>query len=344
MKKIAFFDTKSYDKVWFDKLNNGRFEINYIDSKLNKNTAILTGNAEIVIAFVNDILDKNVIDFLYKSGVKVIAMRCAGYNNIDFKAAYKKITVVRVPAYSPYAVAEHTFGLILALNRKLHKAYNRTRDFNFNLSGLTGFDLYEKTIGVIGTGKIGQIVMKIAKGFGMDVIAYDMFPKENSDIKYVELDELFKTSDIISLHCPLTPQTKHIINKSSIEKMKENVLIINTSRGALIESEDILDAIMNGKISGAGLDVYEEEADWFFEDKSDIAKQDKVLSLLVSHPNVLVTSHQAFLTNEALKNIAQTTLQNIDDYFSNKPLENEICYRCGNNEKAPCIKQNGRCF
>ncbi|MCQ2957505.1 MAG: 2-hydroxyacid dehydrogenase [Candidatus Gastranaerophilales bacterium] len=344
MQKIVFFDTKPYDKIWFDKLNNGKYEFVYLENKLCKETVILAKGAEVICAFVNDVIDKDVINNLYNFGVKVILMRCAGYNNVDFKSAYEKITVLRVPAYSPYAVAEHTFGMLLALNRKLHKAYNRTRDFNFNLNGLTGFDLHNKTIGIMGTGKIGQIVINIAQGFGMNIIAYDAFPNENSDINYVSLDNLFKMSDIISLHCPLNKETKHMINQNSISKMRDGVYIINTSRGALINSNDLLTALQNEKIKGACLDVYEEEAEWFFEDKSEMTSQDETLSLLVNQPNVLLTSHQAFLTNEALKNIAQTTLQNLDDYFENKPLENEVCYRCTENRKTSCPKVNGRCF
>ncbi len=343
MRKIAFYDTKPYDKIWFDKLNNNRYEIKYFENKLTPETAILANGCEGVIAFVNDTINKEVIDILTKNGAKVLSMRCAGYNNVDFQAAYEKLTVLRVPSYSPHAIAEHAAGMLLTLNRKLHKAYNRTRENNFSLNGLTGFDLNGKNIGIIGTGKIGQIFINIAKGFGMKVFAYDPIPLKDSDINYTSLDELFENSDIISLHCPLTPETKHIINQNTIEKMKKGVFIINTSRGALIESKGLLHGLQSGKIGGAALDVYEEEADWFFEDHSDATDQDEVLSLLVAQPNVLITSHQAFLTNEALEKIAETTLQNLDNYFAEKPLPNEICYRCLQNPKN-CEKKNGRCF
>ncbi len=346
MKKIAFYDTKPYDKVWFDKLNNNRYELKYFENRLNPDTAKLAEGCDGVIAFVNDNINKEVVDILYKNGIHVIAMRCAGYNNIDFKAAYKKITILRVPAYSPYAVAEHTMGMLLTLNRKLHKAYNRTRDYNFSLNGLIGFDLHDKTIGVIGTGKIGQIFINICKGFGMNVLAYDTHPNENLNVKYVQLDELLKNSDIISLHCPLTPETHHLINETTIKKMKDGVYILNTSRGALIDASALVEGLRTKKIGAAGLDVYEEEAEWFFEDCSSSMIDDDVLQLLVSFPNVLVTSHQAFLTNEALANIAKVTFENLDDYFSGKALKNEICYHCnGEGITQNCPKNlHGRCF
>lgn len=346
MIKVAFYDTKPYDKKAFELYNNKDFSFKYFENKLNADTAKLSKGCEAAIAFVNDDIDAEVIDELYKNGIKVLAMRCAGYNNIDFKAAYKKINVVRVPNYSPYAVAEHAIALLLCLNRKIHKAYNRTRDFNFSLNGLTGFDLHDKTVGVIGTGKIGQVFIDICKGFGMKVIAYDLYPAKGLDVEYVELDELFKRSDVISLHCPLTEKTQHIINSESIEKMKDSVIIINTSRGALIESQALLTSLKEEKVHGAGLDVYEEESDLFYEDFSNTIIKDDVLSMLVSLPNVIVTSHQAFLTNEALSNIAETTVKNLNAYFKNEPLENEICYQCESNEiKADCPKnKNGRCF
>ncbi len=343
MKKIAFYDTKPYDKVCFDKLNDNRHKIKYFENKLTTETAILANGCEGVIAFVNDTISKEVIEKLVANGTKVLAMRCAGYNNVDFKSAYEKLTILRVPSYSPYAIAEHAIGMILTLNRKFHKAYNRTRENNFSLNGLTGFDLNGKTVGVIGTGNIGQIFIDIAKGFNMKVLAFDPYPLKSSDISYVSLEELFAQSDIISLHCPLTKKTKHIINQNAIKKMKHGVFIINTSRGALIESKALLHGLQIGKIGAAGLDVYEEEAEWFFEDHSDTTNQDEILSLLVAQPNVLITSHQAFLTNEALENIAQTTLQNLDDYFEGRALQNEICYRCLQNP-SNCEKKNGRCF
>ena len=276
--------------------------------------------------------------------MKLIALRSAGYNNVDVKAAFGKIHVVHVPAYSPYAVAEHAIALLLTSVRRIHKAYNRTREFNFSLSGLTGFDLHGKTVGVIGTGKIGRIFIDICRGFGMNVIAYDRFPAKDSGIRYAALDELLEQSDIISLHCPLTDETRHLIDGSAIEKMKKGVVIINTSRGGLIDAEALLKGIKSRKIGAACLDVYEEEADIFFEDRSGHILNDDILSRLISMPNVIVTSHQAFLTEEALNNIAETTVNNILSYFNSDGIcDNELCYRCGNIER--CKKERKeRCF
>lgn len=347
MRKIAFFDTKPYDKEYFDQLNTG-YEIEYFENKLTAKTAQLARGCDAACAFVNDTIDQAVIEILYEAGVKILAMRCAGYSNVDFKAAYGKINVVRVPAYSPYAVAEHAIALLQTLNRKLHKAYNRTRDFNFSLAGLTGMDLHGKTVGVIGTGKIGQVFIDICRGYGMDVIAYDVFPVNDKGIEYVDLDTLFKKSDIISLHCPLTEQTYHILNKEAFGKMKKGVFLVNTSRGALIDSKELLNALNDETVKGAGLDVYEEEADLFFEDFSGTLIKDDVLALLVSRPNVILTSHQAFLTQEALLNIADTTLLNLDEFFNGDALTNEVCYQCngGKTEAACPKKENGmkRCF
>jgi len=323
--KLAFYDTKQYDRIWFDKLKDEYgISFKYLEVKLNEDTAALARGCDGVVAFVNDTLDKQTIDTLYSMGIELVALRCAGFNNVDLKEAQGKIKVVRVPAYSPYAVAEHAMGMILSINRKFHRAFIRTRDFNFNINGLIGFDLYKKTVGVIGTGKIGQIFIDICRGFGMEVIAYDPYPIENSDIEYVSVREICKRSDIISLHCPLTQSTHHIINENTIKLMKKGVYIINTSRGALIDSEALLEGLKNEKIGGAGLDVYEEESELFFEDYSDKIIQDDILARLLSLPNVLITSHQAFLTDEALYNIAKTTLKNIKDYFEGKPLENEV--------------------
>ena len=323
MKKIAFFDTKKYDIESFDR-NNSKFEIIYYEDKLNKKTAILANGCDAVCAFVNDDINKDVIDLLYSFGIKVLLLRCAGYNNVDIKYAYNKIHILRVPAYSPNAVAEHAMALLLCLNRKIHKAYLRTRDFNFNINGFTGFDLAGKRVGVIGTGKIGVEFISICKGFKMDVVAYDPYPNLNLDVAYVTLDELFNTSDVISLHCPLTSSTKHLINEEAIKKMKDNVVIINTSRGGLIDSKALLYALHDKKIKAAGLDVYEEEANLFFEDNSNEIIQDDVLALLISLPNVIITSHQGYLTEEALDNIASITLKNFEDYLNGLKLENEI--------------------
>ncbi|WOO38390.1 2-hydroxyacid dehydrogenase [Anaerocolumna sp. AGMB13020] len=344
MSRICFFDTKPYDKIYFDMFKDKfGFEIDYFEPKLNADTAIMARGYEVVVAFVNDTIDAKTIDILYNEGVRLIAMRCAGYNNIDFKAAYGKIHVVRVPAYSPYAVAEHAMALLLTLNRKIHRAYNRTKEHNFSLNGLTGFDLYGKTIGVIGTGKIGRVFIDICKGFGMKVLAYDPYPVKDVGIHYVDLDELCRESDIISLHCPLTKETKHMIKKETIQQMKKGIYIINTSRGALIDSEALLNAIKEEQVGGAVLDVYEEETEFFYEDLSGEIIKDDILSGLISMPNVIVTSHQAFLTREALNKIAEITLQNIKEYFSNAGLANEICYQCiklSNCEKT----DKNRCF
>ncbi len=329
MDKICLFDTKPHDKTYFEVLKNQyNLEIEYFEPKLGPKTAFMAKGYPAVVAFVNDTIDKDTIDILHQNGTGLIAMRCAGYNNVDFKAAHQKLRVVRVPAYSPYAVAEHAMALLLTLNRKIHKAYIRTRDFNFSLTGLTGFDLHGKTMGVIGTGKIGSVFIDICKGFGLKVIAYDPFPMKDTDIQYVSLEELFKASDIISLHCPLTRDTLHMIDRSAIAMMKPGVYLINTSRGALIDSEDLLEAIKEERIGGACLDVYEEETELFYEDMSYSIIQDDVLARIISMPNVIVTSHQAFLTKEALHNIAETTLSNCRDYFDNRALENEVCYQC----------------
>lgn len=345
MNKICFFDTKPYDKTFFEALKNKYdIEIEYFEPKLGPKTAYMAKGFEVVVAFVNDNINKETIDTLYDNGIRLIAMRCAGYNNVDFKAAYKKIHVVRVPAYSPYAVAEHAMALLLTLNRKIHRAYVRTRDFNFSLNGLTGFDLHGKTVGVIGTGKIGQIFVNICKGFGMKVIAYDPYPLKDSGIEYKELNELCREADIISLHCPLSKSTYHMINKDTISLMKDGVYIINTSRGALINSEDLLEALKDEKIGGACLDVYEEETELFYEDMSYSVIKDDVLSRIISMPNVIVTSHQAFLTREALHNIAETTLSNCREFFDDKALTNEVCYQCSKGEPCPKGKEQKRCW
>lgn len=344
MKRIAFYDAKPYDQEAFNHANNN-YEIEFIEAKLSAKTAVLANGYDVVCAFVNDDIDKTVIDTLYKNGIRIIAMRCAGYSNVDFKAAFKKINVVRVPAYSPHAVAEHAAALLFSLNRKIHKAYNRTRDFNFNISGLTGIDLYGKTAGIIGTGKIGRAFIGICKGLGMKVIAYDPYPAENADYEYVGLDYLLKNSDVISLHCPLTEQNNRLLSHDAFEKMKKGVFIINSSRGALIDTSALIEALNNGTVRGAGLDVYEEEGDFFFEDFSNTIIKDDVLSLLISKPNVLLTSHQAFLTEEALDGIARTTLENLDDFFNGRDLKNEVCYQCDSGKIEDCRKlKKGRCF
>lgn len=324
MKTVAFFDTKSYDKESFTKFASEDINIRFFENKLNADTVSMAACCDAVCAFVNDSIDKQVIETLEKFGVGLVAMRCAGYNNVDLKAARGRVKVVRVPAYSPYAVAEHAIGMILLLNRKLHKAYIRTRDHNFSLEGLTGFDLKDKTVGIVGTGKIGRCFADICKGFGMNIIGFDPYESEEFVGKYVSFDELLEQSDIISLHCPLTKENKKLINDETVEKMKKGVFIINTSRGQLIDTQSIINGLKSGKVGAAGLDVYEEETELFFEDYSEEVIHDDTLSTLIAMPNVLVTSHQAFLTREALSSIAQTTIKNIEDYFSGKELENEI--------------------
>jgi len=343
--RIAFFDAKPYDKPSFEEgARDKGYLIKYFETKLNEDTLELAAGFDVVCVFVNDTVNAAVIDRLYEMGVRMIALRCAGYNNVDVRHAFGKIHVVRVPAYSPYAVAEHAIALLLTSIRRIHKAYIRTRDFNFSLAGMTGFDLHGKTVGVIGTGKIGRVFIDICLGFGMKVLAYDKYPAkdlaEGGRVEYVSLDELFEKSDIISLHCPLSEDTYHIINEETLGKCKKGVVIINTSRGALVDAEALLSAIKSRKVGAACLDVYEEESDFFFEDFSGHILDDDILARLISMPNVIVTSHQAFLTEEALENIAETTLQNIADYFENGFCENELCYRCGKTEDC----QRGKCF
>ena len=323
MKKIAFFDTKPYDRTYFDKYGKN-YEITYFEEKLNHHTAKITEGFDGVCAFVNSNINKMAIERMHERGVQILAMRCAGFSNVDIATAAGKLAVVRVPAYSPHAVAEHALALLLALNRRIYRAYIRTRDFNFNINGLTGIDLYGKTAGIIGTGKIGRTFIDLCRGLGMKVIAYDPYPAEGSGIEYVPLDTLFRESDVISLHCPLTESSYHIIDREALGKMKDGAFLLNTSRGALVDSEALLEVLTAGKLRGAALDVYEEEANLFYEDMSDKIIKDDTLALLVSRPNVLITSHQAFLTEEALDNIASVTIQNFDEFFAGKPLTNEI--------------------
>ena len=346
MIKVAFYDTKEYDRPSFElygKLHN--VEYKFLETKLTEDTVELAKGCDAVCVFVTDTVNAAVIDRLYELGVKMIALRCAGYNNVDVRQAYRKIHVTHVPAYSPYAVAEHAAAMLLTSVRRIHKAYDRTRNFNFSINGLTGFDLHGKTVGVVGTGRIGRIFIDICKGFGMNVIAYDKFPAEGFGINYVSLDELFEKSDIISLPCPLTDATRHLVNAESIAKMKKGIVIVNTSRGALIDAEALLEGIKARKVGAACLDVYEEEADIFFEDRSGHILDDELLSRLITMPNVIVTSHQAFLTVEALNNIAETTVGNILSCFDNDgACNNELCYRCGDIEHC---RKNGRkqkCF
>jgi D-lactate dehydrogenase len=348
-KRVAFFDAKPYDIEYFDGMNKKfGFELKYFKGHLTEDTVPLAKGFDAVCLFVNDTVTPAIVDALKGFGVGLIALRSAGYNNVDLKAAYGKVHVVRVPAYSPYAVAEHAMALILALNRKTHKAYYRMLDNNFTINGLLGFDLHGKTAGVLGTGKIGRIMIGILKGFGMRVLAYDPFPNakiaKEDGFEYTGKDTLYRESDIITLHCPLTPETQYIIGADSIGKMKTGVMIINTSRGKLIDTKALIDGLKSRKIGYAGLDVYEEESEYFFEDYSGQIIEDDTLARLMSFNNVLITSHQAFFTKEALTNIADTTLTNIRDYFDHQPLANEICYQCGQ-DKTNCDKvKTGKCF
>ncbi len=325
--KLAFFDAKTYDMPGFDACaKNTELEIKYFETRLNEDTVSLASGYDAVCVFVNDTVNAAVVEKLYRYGIRLIVLRCAGFNNVDIAACQGKIRVFRVPAYSPHAVAEHAMALLLTINRRTHKAYIRTRDFNFSLQGFVGFDLYGKTVGIVGTGKIGRVFADICKGFGMNVLAYDKYPSEASGLTYTTLEDLFQRSDIISLHCPLTEETKHMVNADSIAKMKKGVTIINTSRGALINTEDLIQGIKEKKVGAACLDVYEEEGDFFYEDYSGHVVQDDKLVRLIAMPNVIVSSHQAFLTQEALDNIAATTVDNALKFFQGTPNEaTEVC-------------------
>lgn len=330
--KVAVFDAKPYDEAMFNKVNQKYgFELFFFKEHLDKHNVILASSCDAVCIFVNAIVDTYVIDKLCSYGVKLIALRCAGFNNVDIAAAAGKIKVVRVPEYSPHAIAEHTLALMLCLNRKVHRAFIRTRDGNFSLNGFQGFDMYGKTAGVIGTGKIGRTVAQILKGLGMNIIAYDLFPNESFakeiGMKYATLDELYANSDVITLHCPLTKETEYLICDKSIEKMKDGVMIINTGRGKLIHTKHLIDGLVSRKVGYAGLDVYEEEGAYFYEDYSDSIMTDEILARLLSFNNVIVTSHQAFFTEEAMSNIAHTTMDNIKDFFEGKELQNEVVYK-----------------
>lgn len=325
MMKIAVFSTKPYDREFLSSANASRHELHFFEPHLSEQTAELAARFQAVCVFVNDNVDARVVDKLDSLGVRLIALRCAGYNNVDLKAAAKRgLTVVRVPGYSPYAVAEHAVGLMLALNRKLHRAYNRVREGNFALDGLLGFDVHGKTAGIIGTGKIGTVVAKILIGFGCEVLAFDPVPNEtcrSSGVQYVNLEDLLAQSDIVSLHCPLTPENKHMIDASALRKTREGVMLINTSRGALIDTMAVSEALKSGRIGALGLDVYEEEEQLFFEDRSGLIIPDDVFARLLTFPNVIITGHQAFFTREALENIAATTMDNITRFENGKTVE-----------------------
>lgn len=330
--KIAVFDAKPYDIDNFNEVNKDYgFDLIYYKEHLYAYNAILAKGCDAVCIFVNAVVDAEVIDKLISYGVKLIALRSAGFNNVDIAYAAGKIKVVRVPEYSPHAIAEHTLALMLCLNRKIHRAFWRTRDNNFSLLGFLGFDMNGKTAGVIGTGKIGRTVVQVLSGLGMKVIAYDLFPNEELakqvGFEYVTLDDLYKRSDVITLHCPLTKETEYMINEGSIAKMKHGVMLINTGRGKLIHTKHLIEGLLSGQVGYAGLDVYEEEGAYFYEDYSNTILTDDVLARLLSFNNVIITSHQAFFTKEAMSNIAHTTLDNISDFFGGKELKNEVIYK-----------------
>lgn len=327
--KIAVFSAKPYDREYLDAANVAEgHQLRYFDDLLDAETVGLAAGHDAVCIFVNDKADAAVLEALKRGGTNLVALRCTGFNNVDLKAAERLGTkVVRVINYSPNAVAEHAVALLLAVNRKIHRAYNRTRDFNFSLDGLMGFDFCGKTVAVVGTGKIGRVFARIMVGFGCEVIGYDAFPSpefEALGARYAVPGEIGTSADIISLHCPLTPQTYHIINADSLARAKRGALLVNTSRGGLVDTEAAIEALKSGQLGGLALDVYEQEADLFFRDLSGTIITDEVLQRLVSFPNVIVTGHQAFFTREAMTTICQTTLRNVSEFASGEPLTNEI--------------------
>ncbi len=309
--KVIFYGRKPYDEIWFGPLSKEYgVDVHFVETSLNEETLILADGFDAVCIFVNDPVNSTMIDKMHKMGIKAILLRCAGYNHVDLKAAKGKIEVLRVPSYSPDAVAEYAMGLFLCINRNIHRAYIRSRDFNMNINGLMGTDLTGKTAGVVGTGKIGQSMIRILKGFNMRILAYDPYPVQGLDVEYVSMDELVKQSDLITLHCPLTSSTKHLINKRTIALMKKDVYLINTSRGALIHTDDLIEALLDKKFAGVALDVYEEEEGVFYEDRSNDIIRDDNLARLMTFPNVMVTSHMGFFTREAMEAIARVTLEN----------------------------------
>lgn len=323
--RILFYGTKPYDKIWFEPLGaEYGYEIHFLEAAVSEDTIKLSEGYDAICIFVNDYLDKDMIDTLVKNGVKGILLRSAGFNHVDIEAAKGRIRVLRVPSYSPEAVAEYALAMLLTVNRYTHKAYTRTRDFNMSIHGLMGVDLHQKTVGIIGTGKIGQAMIRLMSGFQTEILAYDPYPVSGLPVKYVELDELFRRSDVISLHCPLTKETEHIINEESIKKMKDGVYLVNTSRGGLIHSESLIQGLLAGKFKGVGLDVYEEEEGVFYEDCSNGIMQDEVLARLVTFRNVLITSHMGFFTEEAMKAIANETLKNAQAVEKNLESENAV--------------------
>ena len=330
--KVAVFSTEPYDRKFLDAANNNAkagHELVYFDTRLEPNTASLAHGCQAVCVFVNDDLGSKTLKILSDLGIKFVALRCTGFNNVDLCVAGELgIKIARVTVYSPYSVAEFATGMIQILNRKIHKSYNRTRDDNFSLNGLMGFDLHGRTVGIVGTGKIGIILAKILNGFGCHLLGYDLYPNPKfeaiGDTRYVELSELLATSDIISLHCPLTEDNYHLINEQTIAQMKQGVMLINTSRGKLIDTKAVIGGIKSGTIGYLGIDVYEQEDDIFFQDLSDTIIQDDTFQLLQSFPNVLITSHQAYFTKNAMNDITTTTIASITDFEQGNPLQNEI--------------------
>ena len=327
--KVAVFSTKPYDQQFLQAANTSyNHEFVFFEPRLTLDTTVLAADFPAVCVFVNDQLDAEVIEALANQGTRLIALRCAGFNNVDLVAAQQhRLTIVRVPAYSPYAVAEHTLGMILSLNRQFHRAYTRIREGNFSLDGLLGFDVYGRTVGIVGTGQIGVNVARVMKGIGCDVLAYDPMPNpacDEFDVRYVSLNELLSQSDIVTLHCPLMPETYHMINAQTIQQMKPGVMLINTSRGALLDTAEVIIALKDGHIGYLGLDVYEEEQDLFFENLSNNVLQDDIFARLLTFPNVLITGHQAFFTREALERIASTTVANITSFEQDEPLPNIV--------------------
>jgi D-lactate dehydrogenase len=329
--KVAVFSTKSYDRAFLEAANADRaHELVFFEPRLNLETSVLAAGFPAACIFVSDLLDAKTLKAISQQGIKLLALRSAGFNHVDLAAAADlDLTLLRVPAYSPYAVAEHAVAMILSLNRRIHRAYNRVREGNFALDGLLGFDLHGKTVGIVGTGKIGAITAKILQGFGCRLLGYDVFPSPDCKamgMKYVSLPELFGTSDIVSLHCPMTAETYHLINAEAIDEMKPGIMLINTSRGQLIDTKAVTDGLKSGKIGYLGLDVYERETDLFFENLSNEVIQDDVFQRLLAFPNVLITGHQAFFTEEALQNIAETTIANITEFERGGPCQNQICF------------------
>ena len=327
--KVAVFSARPYDQRFLDQANTGfNHHLSYFETRLSLQTASLCQRFDAVCAFINDDLSGTVLEAIADFDIRSVALRSAGFNNVDLAVAKKRgITVVRVPAYSPYAVAEHAVALILALNRKIYRAYNRVRDDNFMLDGLLGFDLHGSTVGIIGTGKIGQCFARIMAGFGCELLAYDVYQNQDCldlGVRYVDLSELLAASRVISLHCPLLPETYHLINEETIALMKPGTMLVNTSRGGLVKTEAAIAGIKSGQIGALGIDVYEQEADLFFTDYSDAVIQDDTFQLLQSFSNVIITAHQGFFTQNALENIALTTLNNLDDLEAGRPCENAV--------------------